>query len=271
MPLTSKRVFVALCCASVLGCAAPKQPFIDPVKSVPTEWGTVLTTSALADASRFPWWQALQSPSLNRLIDQALSQNTSVLRAIKAVELANQQLETVKLGWLPSLSVFGGRISGDTTLFFEGLPVPASNVGGFVGILPNYFVNMFRLPYEQRQAMEIVDVAQAEMLAVRAGVVGEVVTAYSLLHSARREVGLLKQIQQTLSKQRQLMKNLQSVGLASQTMLDQVAVEIAAIDGQIALVEANAAASRNALNNLVKNPLGTPPISDTVVRLDVGD
>jgi len=266
-----KLAVVAVCSALLLGCAAPRSSFIDPVEVVPAEWSTVLETTDVMNVSRYPWWQSLQSPGLDQLVTQALSENTSVRRAVKAVELANQQLETVKLGWLPSLSLFGGRISGDTTLFFQGLPVPVSNVGGFVGILPNYFVNMFRLPYEQRQAMELVDVARAEMLAVRAGVVGEVVSAYALFLSAKNETALLKETQQTLKRQRDLVSGLQSVGMASQTMLNQIDVEIAQVRGQLALLSADVTAARNALNTLVKRPLGTEQTFDAIKGLEVVD
>jgi len=266
-----KLAVVAVCSAMLLGCAAPRPPFIDPVKVVPTEWSTVLETTALVDASRHPWWQALQSTTLDQLVEEALSENTRVRRAVKAVELANQALETVKLGWLPSLSLFGGRISGDTTLFFQGLPVPVSNVGGFVGVLPNYFVNMFRLPYEQRQAMELVDVARAEMLAVRAGVVGEVVSAYALFLSATNEMAILKAVQQTLRQQYDLVAGLQSVGMASQTLLNQIEAERAQVKGQMALLRANATAARNALNTLVKRPLGTEQTVSATKGLAVAD
>ncbi len=266
-----KFVVVGFCSVMMLGCAAPKPSFIDPVPVVPAEWSTVIETSTSADASRQPWWQTLKSPALDQLVEEALAENTSVKRAVKAVELANQQLETVKLGWLPSLNLFGGRISGDTTLFFQGLPVPVSNVGGFVGILPNYFVNMFRLPYEQRQAMELVDVARAEMLAVRAGVVGEVVSAYAILLSSSNEMNLLEKVRQTLIRQRDLVAGLESVGMASKTMLNQIAVEIAQVDGQMALLRANAVAARNALNTLVKRPLGTREPFDTVEALVIVD
>ena len=216
----------------------------------------MLPTRELQDASRYAWWQALDDPELDKLIDQALDQNTGVARAANAVERANQQLKTVKLGWLPSLNIFGGHITGNTTLFFQGLPLPVSDVGNFVGILPNYFVNMFRLPYEQRQAMELVDVARAEMLAVRLAVIGEVVSAYALSLSSKREISLMQQLEQRLMHQQRLLTDLQSVGMASQTMVNQVAAEKAAIGGQIALAQANAIATRNALNALVRQPLG---------------
>ena len=229
----------------------------------------MLQTREIQDASRYAWWQALGNTELDKLIDQALDQNTSVARAANAVERANQQLKTVKLGWLPSLNIFAGRITGNTTLFFQGLPLPVSDVGNFVGILPNYFVNMFRLPYEQRQAMELVDVARAEMLAVRLAVVSEVVSAYALLLSSQREIALMQRMQERLIRQQQLLTDLRSVGMASQTMVNQIAAEKAAVGGQIALAQSNAVATRNALNTLVRKPLDSMQAHQTLQPLSI--
>ena len=258
-------------CLTLLGCAAPKQTFVDPITDTPAAWTSVLPTKELQDASRYPWWQALGNPTLDALVNQALAQNTSVARSAKAVEIANQQLNTVKLGWLPSLTLFGGRITGNTTLFFQGLPVPLSDVGNFVGILPNYFVNLFRLPYEQRQAMELVDVARAEMLAVRLAIIGEVVSAYALALSAERELALLAEFEARIDRQERLLTDLQSVGMASQSMVNQVKAQKLGVQGQRALAQANAVAARNALNTLVRNPLGTSLASDSLENLSVSE
>ncbi|HEY7804203.1 MAG TPA: TolC family protein, partial [Orrella sp.] len=257
-------------CLTLLGCAAPKQTFVDPITDTPASWSSTLPTQELKDASRYPWWQALENSRLDSLVDQALAQNTSVARSAKAVQLANQQLNTVKLGWLPSLTLFGGRITGNTSLFFQGLPIPVSDVGNFVGILPNYFINLFRLPYEQRQAMELVDVARAQMLAVRLAIAGEVVSAYALALSAQQELVLLRELSGRIARQERLLTDLQSVGMASQSMVNQVKAQQSGIRGQMALARANAVAARNALNILVRNPLGTELASDSLENVAVG-
>jgi outer membrane protein TolC len=243
----------------MLGCAAPKPEFINPAGTPPPDWQTILPTLALQDASRYPWWQALGSNELDALVAQALNQNTSIARAENAVRLANAQLKTVKLGWLPSLNIFGGRITGNTTLFFQGLPVPVADVGGFVGILPNYFVNLFRLPYEQRQAMEMVDVARAEMLGARLTIAGEVVKAYAVVVAAEQELAQLRRLKSRLLRQQRLLSDLVSVGMASQITVNQTAAQAASVDGQMALATANATAARNALNTLVKSNISDQP------------
>lgn len=262
---------ITTCCTALLGCAAPRPDFINPAGAPPTDWNTVLPTIELRDASRHAWWQSLGSADLNRLVQQALAQNTSIARAQTTVRMANAQLKTVKLGWLPSLDLFAGRITGNTTLFFQGLPVPISNVGNFVGILPNYFVNLFRLPYEQRQAMEMVDVARAQMLGVRLAIIGEVVKAYTVAVAAEKELNALGQLKSSLARQQQLLSDLQSVGMASQVMVNQAAAETLAVDGQIAQARANATAAKNALNTLVKNRLDTQLNLDETQDLRVSD
>ncbi len=268
---TAPAAVIAICCATLLGCAAPKPDFINPAGAAPTDWNTALPTIDLQDASRHAWWQSLGSTELDRLVQQALAQNTNIARAETAVRLANSQLKTVKLGWLPSLDLFAGRITGNTTLFFQGLPVPISNVGNFVGILPNYFVNLFQLPYEQRQAMEMVDVARAQMLGVRLAIVGEVVKAYTIAVAAERELDAFRLLKSHLARQQQLLGDLQSVGMASQVMVNQAAAETLAVDGQMAQARANATAAKNALNTLVKNRLDTQLNLDKTQDLTVSD
>lgn len=272
MPKPKSKVIVAtICCANLVGCAAPQPEFVNPVKNTPTDWNTVLPTVELQDATRYPWWQALGSAELNTLVNQALQQNTSIERAENATRLANAQLKTVELGWLPSLNIFGGRITGNTTLFFQGLPVPVSNVGSFLGVLPNYFINLFQLPYQQRQAMERVNVARAEMLAVRLAMVGEVVSAYAVAVGANEEIKQLRHLKSRLARQQQLLSDLTAVGLASQVMVNEIAAQAAGIDGQMALVQANATAATNALNTLVKNNLNWQPTLRPGQALSVSD
>jgi len=43
---------IAICCATLLGCAAPKPDFINPAGAAPTDWNTALPTIDLQDASR---------------------------------------------------------------------------------------------------------------------------------------------------------------------------------------------------------------------------
>lgn len=227
-----------------------------PEVKLPEQW--IATQQANPDQTLplYPWWQELKSDELNELVSESLKNNRQIQQSLNTIEQAQAQLDTVKLGWLPSLNLFGGSINGNTTLFFQGLSVPVSNVGGFVGLLPTYLINLMQQPARQAQAGKLFEASQADYLAIRTAMIAQVTTAYAAVLVADRQGQILQDMQKSIKKRVELASALSVRGLSTDYRQNQLELELDAISGQIAQNNANFQAAQNALLILVGRSIG---------------
>ena len=227
-----------------------------PDVKMPEQWPAIKNSAQERPLPLYPWWQELKSDELNELVSESLKNNRQILQSINSIEQAQAQLDIVKLGWLPSLNFFGGSINGNTTLFFQGLSVPVANVGGFVGFLPTYVVNLLQQPARQMQAGQILEASQADYLAVRTAMIAQVTTAYVAVLVTERQTQILQDMQESLKKRAQIASSLSARGLGTQYGQNQLELELNAISGQLAQNSANQQAAQNALLILVGRSIG---------------
>jgi len=227
-----------------------------PKVALPELWPGKKILSQEQELPTNPWWKQLKSEELDQFISESLANNRQIQQSLNNIEQAQAQLDTVKLGWLPSLNFLGGTINGNTTLFFQGLSVPVANVGGFVGFLPTYVVNLFQQPAKQMQAGQILEASQADYLAVRAAIISQVTTAYIAVLVTERQGQILDDMQQSLKKRVVLSAALTSRGLSTDFGQNQLELELNAISGQLAINNANHQAAQNTLLILVGRSVG---------------
>jgi len=239
-----------------------------PEVVLPEQWPAKQVASQEQPLALYPWWEQLKSEELNQLVSESLTNNRQIQQAINRIEQAQAQLNTVKLGWLPSLNFFGGAINGDTTLFFQGMPVPVANVGGFVGFLPTYIVNLFQLPSRQMQAGRILEASQADYLAVRTAIIAQVTSAYIAVLATEHQGQILHDMQQTLTKLVESSVALKKRGLSTEVSQNQLELELNAISGQLAQNRANYQASQNALLILVGKSIGRIKTKQSLDQID---
>ena len=99
---------------SLAGCAAvgpdyqvPAQSTAQAIASFPSAAGAGGTGTVVASEPPEQWWQALQDPSLDILIAQALAANNDLMIAVANVEAARAQLNQAQTRLLPSADVNG--------------------------------------------------------------------------------------------------------------------------------------------------------------------
>ncbi|MBU3625348.1 TolC family protein [Polynucleobacter sp. JS-Safj-400b-B2] len=252
---TTKFISAYVICAALNGCMMYGDG-TPPQVTLPDQWPASQNVSKEQSLPLYPWWQQLKSDELNELVSESLKNNRQVLQSINNIEQAQAQLDTIKLGWLPSLNFFGGSINGNTTLFFQGLSVPVANIGGFVGFLPTYVVNLLQQPARQNQAGQILEASQADYLAVRTAMIAQVTTAYVAVLVTERQTQILRDMQESLKKRAQITSSLSARGLGTQYGQNQLELELNAISGQLAQNYANHQAAQNALLILVGRGIG---------------
>ena len=207
-----------------------------PKVTLPEQWPAEPVSSTELQLPLHPWWQQLKSEELNQFVIESLTNNRQIQQSLNSIEQAQAQLDTVKLGWLPSLNFIGGTVSGDTTLSVQGLSIPVNNMGGFVGFLPTYIINVLQLPTKQMQAGRVVEATQADYLAVRTAIIGQVTSAYFTILATEHQRQILQDMQQTLTKQVDLSVALKVRGLSTDVVQNQLEVELHAISGQLAKI-----------------------------------
>lgn len=227
-----------------------------PEVKMPDQWLATQMANPDQTLPFYPWWQELKSNELNELVSESLENNRQIQQSLNNIEQAQAQLDTVKLGWLPSLNLIGGSINGNTTLFFQGLSVPVSNIGGFVGLLPTYLINLMQQPARQAQAGKLFEASQADYLVIRTAMIAQVTSAYVTILVADRQGKILKDMQQSIKKRVELGSALSVRGLSTEYRQNQLNLELDAISGQIAQNHANSQAAQNALLILVGRNIG---------------
>ena len=239
-----------------------------PKVNLPEQWPAKQVSSTEQPLPLYPWWKQLKSEELNQFVIESLANNRQIQQSINNIEQAQAQLDTIKLGWLPSLNFLGGAVSGNTTLSVQGLSIPVNNVGGFVGFLPTYIINLLQLPTKQMQAGRVVEASQADYLAVRTAIIAQVTSAYLTVLATEHQGQILRDMQQTLTKLVDLSVALKLRGLSTDIVQNQLEVELHAISGQLAQNSANHQASQNALLILVGRNVGRVKIKQALVQID---
>lgn len=98
---------VCLLTASLLGCASQTE-FVAPTVQVPEGWKQGAASAAATDeAQATPWWQDLNDPVLNQLIETAQARNLNLAQAAIKVRRAQLVSGQASSDQLPSLSVKG--------------------------------------------------------------------------------------------------------------------------------------------------------------------
>ena len=102
-----KHALIALCLSGLASCTAVGPDFQSPQIALSTRFAQSPATAPLSAPAHDRWWQALQDPTLDRLVDHGLRQNLSIQSAMERVREAQTQLKGVGIESLASGSLSG--------------------------------------------------------------------------------------------------------------------------------------------------------------------
>ena len=191
------------------------------------------------------WWQQLQDSVLNNLIESGLNNNNDYNIAYANLEQAKGELKRVQLSWIPYIGIYGG---------FSQNPLFA-NPGTFVGVWPEYTVNLMQLPMLQKQAKYNVVLNQAKVDAVRLTLIGQTAAGYLTLLAQIEQLQLLNAYQQDIRLLIKIQSDALSGGISIKQELELLQSQDQQITSQIKIAENNIVVSQNALRFLInQNP-----------------
>lgn len=203
------------------------------------------------------WWQDFKDPLLNQLVDHALRYNNNVTIAKRSIRVAQAELQTIRLNWLPGLNVLMG---------FSQNPA-LGNPGVFYGVLPSYYQNFVALYFQQKKAEFILQRSKAYYLGVRLAVIGEVTSSYFSLLAWHHQLALLNQIARDNKELLASLEIAKKQGLANNLQLLTITSQLQSILGQQKQVQNNIIASENALRYLINQPPSKIKSTKLFIRL----
>ncbi len=241
-----------------------------PIAQAPVAFSVDNTAQPQRNLPEYPWWQDLGSAELNRLVLEALENNQKVSMAVKNIEIAQSALDTVRLGWLPSINLMAGGINTSGSAVLPNLPIPLSNAGNFLAFLPTWMVNIIQLPNQTKQAEKNVQATASEYLAVRTSIAAQVVSSYAVLLSSIEEEKVLAAMENNLRARMNTARSMALRGLGTEVSFIELDSEMQKLQAQIAGNRSNQTAAKNALLNLVGRQLAsyTPREAFSVLKLD---
>lgn len=241
-----------------------------PIAKAPTAFSVDNTTNPAINLPDHPWWQEIGSTELNGLVVEALENNREVAIASKNIEIAQSALDTVRLGWLPTINLMGGRFNSDGLILLPNLPVPLAGTGNFFAFLPTWVANIIQLPNQTRQAQKKVDITAADYLALRASIAAQVVSSYALLLASIEEDRILADLQKNVQSQLNTTRAMTSQGLRTQIAINEQDSELLKLQSQAAINKSNIIAAKNALLTLLGRPIEafTPTATFSSLKLN---
>lgn len=249
------------------GCTLrPDAPLPDPGLPRTLRGGTALVPEG-QDFGELAWWRRFDDPTLNALIDEALTANRQIRAAIATVRQAEAQLRAARLAWLPTLAATGGGVAaggfgtslspraGGTPGGTTALPAPGTLAAVYGGFMPSYALNIFSTSNQIRLAEAALGVRRAAHNAIRLTVIGGVVGGYFDLLAARRQWSLQSQLIAHLEALHALESARFRDGGSSALPAEQTATRLAEARAALPGIQDGIARTENALRLLAgKNP-----------------
>ena len=251
--MRSKFVPVVLLLAlAVTGCMFHGDT---PNAEGPQSFSVGNTTNPEKNLPESPWWTDIGSKELNSLVAEAFENNKQISIASKNIEIAQSELDTVKLGWLPTFSVMSGQLRSNGLVLLPNLPMPLAGTGSFLAFLPTWMVNVIQLPNRTKQAEKNVEINVADYFALRSAIAAQVVSSYALLLASIEEENILNTLRNNLNVQLKTARSMAQRGLDNEISLNEQDSQLQKIDAQMAINRANKIAAKNALLALVGRTL----------------
>ena len=240
----------------ITSCQPPDSPV---ATNVPEEWPIrSFSHNKTVDLAHLHWWKQFKNQELDRLTQNAVAQNSELKIAITRIEQAQQELNTIKLSWVPGLNFLAG---------YNQFP-DLSNTGALAIAYPAYFVNILQLYQKQKSAKALYKASRYEYDGVKIALIARTAASFFVL---LEQIEALSLYQKLLRDSRAYLKGIKTQytsGLIMQDTLLEQERGIKLIESQIDVIRYNVIASKNALHYLLDEHPGTMKITTKFNQLD---
>lgn len=231
-----------------------------PHVHVPQTWNVseAITTKQPVRLPLLLWWKQYRRPELDHMIEKALRENAQLKIGIANIELSRNQLEQIKLNWLPNLSILGG---------YSQFPL-FGNPGGFAIAYPTYILNIIQQYKQQKSAEARYEASIYAKDSIRLTLIAHVAAGYFTLLSQHEALHLYSRLLQEEREYLKLVESQYRHGLISQDHVDEVHSQVQQILSQLALTKHYIAVSNNALHYLLNENPGAIDVHGTFITIN---
>ena len=249
-------IIIGLAAVAMTGCKSlygtyerPEGVVTDNIVRDPLNDQASLSTADSTGFGNLPWRTVFTDPQLQTIIEKTLQNNPDLLNAALNIDMAEQQLKTAKLAYLPSV-VFApqGTIShfdrhAEATKSYT-LPIAAS-----------WDVSLFGNLLSQKRAAQV-GLLQAKdyQVAVKTGLICNVANLYYTLLMLDRQQEIVKDMQQLTKDTWDMMKLQMDFGRARSTSVQSAEAAYYSVLTQDATLRQNIREVENSLSLLMGEP-----------------
>ena len=219
----------ALTAALLTACAPLPHAVPDNAQvALPTQWSTPSTGSTAPITAQ--WWQQLGDAQLNRLVQQALANNTDVLTAAARVQEAQANLATTDTARSPQLNATLGAQAGRSLTVLG----PSQSRNMQPGLQASWELDLWgRLSQQSQAAAARLQASEADRAAVQLTVAATTVQTYVGLRALQQQLAISQATVQSRDKALQLAQDQQRVGYISQLQVSQAQAEYESVQQQV--------------------------------------
>ncbi|MGH7767433.1 MAG: efflux transporter outer membrane subunit [Candidatus Binatia bacterium] len=157
--------------------------FQRPQMTIPGGWSGVANVGTQSEPDALPFWTALQSEELNRLVDVALAQNLDLEAALHRIDQARAQAKVAAASLYPSVSASGGA----SRTYQQPLNTSAAQGGGSI----SYEVDLWGKNRNQKAAANYrADASRYDREALRLVVTSDATTFYAQILAFNDRIGI---------------------------------------------------------------------------------
>ena len=225
------RHALAISLVVLAGCAAPVK-YERPAVELPAAWKESAPPHFRNAAEDGRWWRVYDDGALDKLIEEARTQNGDLLIAAARVDEARALLAEQESFFFPRVdaqaSAARQRISQRNATSFPGVPNQFSQYRA--GLNVSYEVDLFgRLRAGAESARAELAASEASREAVRLALAAQVTKAYYALHSFDQQVTLTRQTLELRDEALRLQKKRFDAGVISDFELRQLEADAAGV------------------------------------------
>ena len=250
-----KRLLVFIFFLLNSGCFLLGPTYTKPRLNIPLKWPDErgIIVNEQINLPCLTWWKQYNSPELNELIVKALKNNGEPNTAIANIEYAQSQLQEIKLGWIPNLTVLTG---------YSQFPI-LGNPGATVIAFPLYMINLIQQYKQQKGAKARLEASIYARDAVKLSIIAQVSSAFFTLLAQKEALILYQDLLKDYRTYLKLAQNQYTNGLIPQDKIDLLQSQIQETASQVELSKHNIIVSKNALHYLLNENPGDIKINKT--------
>lgn len=276
------RTAIALAAIALAGCTPQANAPVRPAHDLPGQWNAMPADGRPIAAAK--WWNVFEDPALDRMIDEALTNNLDIAAAVARIDEARAvvaQNDAARRPFVDS-SIQGDRSQSSlrTVNQMPNAPRERNNVRATVNA--SYEIDLWdRLANASAAARSELLAAEAARETVRIAVAAQVARSYFALRALDTEIEVTLRAAASRERTLDLQRKRVEAGVLAALDLRQVESELAAVRSQLAPLQGARIREEAALATLLGRspraimdgavqPPGSPPLAQPLPVVPAG-